>query len=141
MELKVGGRRNTDPDPDDVARAIAVRPRGADWAIRLQSSGDHFIEAVPDTGRSWRVVLVERGRRFNATRPMGSEALESMLVNYLHDNDDWRDACRFVPDNAERARSRPGDRNSSRLPRWAVVAVAVTLAAIGGWVVFNVLEF
>src|SRR6185312_16363356 len=106
MKLSVGGTMNSDPQNEDIERAIDARPQGAHWHIHLQSNGDDHIEASARPDGSYRVRFVDQGRGFHATRPVDADTVKTILVEYLNDDTDWRTQCRFVPDRAKGGRSK-----------------------------------
>ena len=124
MKLSIGDKLNDDPGNDDIVGAIDAKPQGVGWRVKLQSNGDDYIEAVAGTDGRYRLSFVERGSRFNAVGPIDAETLKTILVEYLNDDPDWRDECRFVPDGPKGSKAKADRRISSEPPPWAIILIA-----------------
>ena len=123
MKLTVAGQANDDPANGDIERALEQNHE-AGWRIHLNTNGDDYIEAVADATGGYRISFVDQGERFNSEGPVDAKALKAVLIDYLNDGDDWRDACAFIPEHPENADSKARARISSEPPPWAIILVA-----------------
>src|SRR5258706_15580697 len=124
MKLTVDGGLNNDPANGDIEHAVDGKPHAAGWRIRLQSDGDDLIEAVADASDGYRVSYVEDGERFNSDGPVTADVLKTLLIEYLNGDEDWNEACEFVPEKAEAAGAKARTRLMSEPPPWAIILVA-----------------
>ncbi len=123
MKLTVDGHSNDDPANGDFERALEQKHE-AGWRIHLKTNVDDYIEAVADATGGYRITFVDEGERFNSEIPLDAKSLKGVLIDYLNDGDDWRDACAFVPEHPEKAGAKARARINSEPPPWAIILVA-----------------
>ena len=123
MALKIGEQVTTNPQRDDIARAIDSRARDAAWRIELDNGQDDRMEVIAASRDFYKVSFFDRGQRFNSV-PVDADTLKTILYKYLDGDPDWGDEGGFVSVSSMRERLRAAKRISSKPPAWAIVVIA-----------------
>ena len=123
MALKIGDQVTTDPQRDDIARAIDTGVHDAAWRLGLDNGQDDHMEVTAASRDTYKVTFVDRGQRFNST-PVDADTLKAILYKYLDGDPDWGDEAGFVSVSLMRERMQSASRISSKPPAWAIVLIA-----------------
>ena len=63
MALKIGDQVTTDPQREDIARAIDTGVHNAAWRFGLDNGQDDHIEVTAASRDTYKVTFVDRGQR------------------------------------------------------------------------------
>jgi hypothetical protein len=123
MALKIGDQVTTDPQRDDIARAIDFRVHDPAWRLALDNGQDDHMEVTAASRHTYEVTFVDRGQRFKST-PVDADTLKAILYKYLDGDPDWGDEGGFASVSSMRERMMAEKRISSKPPAWAIVVIA-----------------
>ena len=130
MALKIGDQVTTDPQRDDVARAIDSGVHNAAWRLVLDNGQDDYIEVTAASRDTYKVTFVDRGQGFNSATAVDVDTLKAILFKYLDGDPDWRDETDFVAVRSKGDRARASKRITSKPPAWAIVLIAASFIGL-----------
>src|SRR4051812_40698202 len=95
--LELGNDVVTTPTGDDLARAIAQRPRGEHWAITLNHGERDFMLAMLDGEGGVEVEAEEGGQSYYTEDAVDDARLQALFASFLVRDGEWRRDVKLSP--------------------------------------------
>ncbi len=98
MELELCERHLTaQASAQDLAAAIAQRPRDPFWSLSLDDAGNSLYAEAAADGRDFALHCLHGDEDLVATEALDDRQLNAVFLSFLQRDERWRELCRWQP--------------------------------------------